>query len=152
MSRKATGSGSCVGVLGAGLGGGIGRLEGLYGLIIDNLLSVRIMLPDTTVIEASEKKHPNLFWGIRGAGANFGFVLNATFKVHDDPGLQLNADITYPANITESFFAVLKDQASKIPPALSLASATTFDPESKMVSHKLSPSVTGLTSDRQRPL
>lgn len=94
------------------------------------------MLPNTTVVEASSKKHPNLFWGLRGAGANFGFVLNATFRVHDEVanGLHLNADFTYPANITESFFQVLKEQAPKIPPALSLASGAVFNPKLNIVS------------------
>lgn len=58
---QATGSGFCVGVIGAS----IGRLDGLYGLIIDRLLSVRIMLPNTTVVEAATETNPGLFWGIR---------------------------------------------------------------------------------------
>ncbi|RAL09584.1 FAD-binding oxidoreductase [Aspergillus homomorphus CBS 101889] len=125
-----TGSGSCVGVLGAGVGAGIGRLEGLYGLIIDSLLSVRIMLPNTTVVEASTEQNPDLFWGIRGAGWNFGFILNATFRVYDQVpnGLHLNADLIYPSNITESFYEILRQEAPHMPAPLSLASGLAWNP------------------------
>ncbi|KAG9511558.1 hypothetical protein KCV07_g10092, partial [Aureobasidium melanogenum] len=124
-----TGSGLCVGMLGAGLGGGIGRLEGLHGLIIDSLLSVRIMLPNTTVVEASENMNPDLFWGLRGAGWNFGFVLNATFRVYDEVpnGLHLNADLLYPANTTGSLLQSLKDEAPNMPAALSIATGLSYN-------------------------
>ncbi|KAJ6013601.1 FAD-binding domain-containing protein [Penicillium herquei] len=126
-----TGSGSCVGVMGAGVGAGIGRLEGLYGLIIDSLLSVRILLPNTTVIEASEDQNPDLFWGIRGAGWNFGFILNATFRIYDQVpnGLNMNADLEYPSNITESFYEILREEAPNMPAPLSLASALSWNDE-----------------------
>ncbi|KAJ5427185.1 FAD-binding domain-containing protein [Penicillium sp. CMV-2018d] len=126
-----TGSGSCVGVMGAGIGAGIGRLEGLYGLITDSLLSVRILLPNTTVIEASEAQNKDLFWGIRGAGWNFGFILNATFRVYDQVpnGMHMNADLIYPSNITESFYQTLRQAAPNMPAPLSLASALSWNAE-----------------------
>lgn len=119
----------CVGIVGATMGGGIGRLEGLYGLIIDSLLSVRIMLPDTTVVEASTESNPDLFWGIRGAGFNFGFVLNATYRVYDQApnGQNLNADFQYPYNVSTAFYQALKDQASKLPPALCITTSLQWD-------------------------
>lgn len=52
-------------MLGATLGAGVGRLQGVHGLMIDSLLSVRMMLPNTTVVEASEQSNPELFWGAR---------------------------------------------------------------------------------------
>lgn len=127
----ATGSGTCVGVMGAGIGAGIGRLEGLYGLIIDSLLSVRILLPNTTVIEASEAQNQDLFWGIRGAGWNFGFIMNATFRIYDQVpnGMHMNADLVYPSNITESFYQTLRQEAPNMPAPLSLASALSWNAE-----------------------
>lgn len=125
---QATGSGLTVGIVGASLGAGIGRLEGLRGFIADSLLSVRIMLPDTTVVEASEQQNPELFWGIRGAGFNFGVILNATYRVYDQVpnGLHLNADLLFPANITQKFYESLREEASNMPAPLSIATATSF--------------------------
>ena len=118
-------------MLGAGLGGGIGRLQGLYGFIVDNILSVRIMLPNTTVVNSSQDSYPELFWGIRGAGFNFGFVLNATFRVYDQVpnGLHLNADFLFPSNITRSFTEKLAEISQNQPPALSLVTALAYNPQ-----------------------
>lgn len=126
-------------MLGAGLGGGIGRLQGLYGLIIDNILSVRIMLPNTTVVTASEDTNPELFWGIRGAGFNFGFILNATFRVYDqvNNGMHMNADFLYPANITQSFFEKLAKEAENMPAAFSIDTGAAYNVDYNAVSSLL---------------
>ena len=88
------------------------------------------MLPSTEVVEASETQNSDLFWGIRGAGWNFGVVLNATFRVYDQVpnGMHMNADFVYPSNITEPFYEVLREEAKNMPAALSLASALTWNP------------------------
>ena len=113
------------------MGGGIGRLEGLYGLIIDSLISVNIMLPNTTVVEASTKTNSNLFWGIRGAGFNFGFVLNATYRVYDEvpQGKNLNADFQFPYNVSQAFYQALKDEAPKMLAPLCIATSLQWDPK-----------------------
>ena len=63
-------------MMGATLGGGIGRSHGIHGMIIDALVSVRLVTADGQIIEASEKTNSDLFWGIRGAGQNFGIVVS----------------------------------------------------------------------------
>jgi FAD/FMN-containing dehydrogenase len=111
------------------MGAGIGRLEGLYGLIHDSLISVRIMLPNTTVVEASTEKNSDLFWGIRGAGFNFGFVLNATYRVYDQVpnGLHFNADFKFSSNVSGAFYQALKDQAPQMPPPLCISTLQSWD-------------------------
>ena len=64
------------------LGGGYGYLVGQYGLVIDNLLEVEMVLADGKIVTASKHKNTQLFWAIRGAGACFGVVLNFTFKAY----------------------------------------------------------------------
>ncbi|KAI0532242.1 hypothetical protein GGR58DRAFT_523389 [Xylaria digitata] len=77
-----TGSCSCVGMMGPGLGGGHGRLEGYYGLISDNLININLVLADGSAIQVNETSYPDLLWGIKGAGHNFGIVTSFELKIY----------------------------------------------------------------------
>ena len=73
------------GVGGLTLGGGHGWLSGKYGMVVDNLLSVSVVLASGELVEASETQNADLFWAMRGAGQNFGVAVNFTFKAHPQP-------------------------------------------------------------------
>ncbi|KAK1143241.1 hypothetical protein N8T08_006941 [Aspergillus melleus] len=77
-----TGSCSCVGMMGPGLGGGHGRYEGLYGLISDNLVNLNVVLADGKEIRVNNKRHSDLFWAMQGAGHNFGIVTSFELKIY----------------------------------------------------------------------
>ena len=74
---------SQVGVAGLTLGGGLGYLTRRFGWAVDNLLEVEIVTADGELRRASRDEHPDLFWAVRGAGANLGVVTSFTFKLHE---------------------------------------------------------------------
>lgn len=78
-----TGINSTTGIAGLTLGGGFGWLSRSYGLTIDNLLSVDVVTAGGELVTASESNHPDLFWGIRGGGGNFGIVTSFEYQLHE---------------------------------------------------------------------
>lgn len=108
------------GVAGLTLGGGMGRLQRNFGLTIDNLRAVELVAADGRRVRASESEEPELFWGIRGAGANFGVVTAFEFDLHEfGPELHRGVRI-YPATQVHAVWSMVRNFAAVAPDEVAL--------------------------------
>jgi hypothetical protein len=107
--------GQCPGVGASGviLGGGLGWLSGIHGASCDNLISARVVTADGRVRTADSKSNPDLFWALRGAGANFGITTSFECQLHPI-GPITGGDIHYAvrdARVILRSFRELMDEA-----------------------------------------
>ncbi len=108
------------GVAGLTLGGGVGRLQRRFGLTIDNLAAVELVTADGRLVRASETEEPDLFWGMRGAGWNFGIATAFELRLHAvGPDLHRGV-LVYPATGIRDVWAVFRDYAPHAPDAVSV--------------------------------
>ncbi|RAL16600.1 FAD-binding domain-containing protein [Aspergillus homomorphus CBS 101889] len=105
-----TGAAQCVGSIGATLGAGIGPLQGHRGLMIDALEGVTLVTAEGEVVRASRTENAELFWGLRGAGWNFGVVVEASYTVYEatNSGQVLEGDMLFPASANRSVWETLR--------------------------------------------
>jgi FAD/FMN-containing dehydrogenase len=106
------------GVAGLTLGGGVGRLQRHFGLTIDNLLAVELVTADGRLVRASETEEPELFWGLRGAGWNFGIATAFEFRLHPfGPDLHRGVFV-FPASQVHEVWATFRDYVHTAPDAV----------------------------------
>ncbi|HEY7343270.1 MAG TPA: FAD-binding oxidoreductase [Ktedonobacterales bacterium] len=105
---------STTGVGGLTLGGGIGYLARTYGLSLDNLLSVDMVLADGSYVTASADDHPDLFWAVRGGGGNFGVVTSFVFRLHEISTVY-GGPIFWPLDQAKELLAFWRDYITNAP-------------------------------------
>jgi hypothetical protein len=108
-----TGVCNSVGVISSYLGGGIGDLSALYGLGVDNMISARLITASGEVITVSKDENSDLWWGLRGAGHNFGIVSEMVVKTHEqvNRGMHWGGNLAYAG--TEENLRVFVDEGIK---------------------------------------
>jgi FAD/FMN-containing dehydrogenase len=119
------GTASDTGIAGLTLGGGQGRLARKFGLSCDNLLSVDIVTADGRLLHASEQENPDLFWGIRGGGGNFGVVTTFEYRLHPLGPKVLAGNRVYPMSQASSILKGLREYCEGAPDEMTLSASLT---------------------------
>ena len=104
-----------VGVAGLTLGGGLGYLTRRFGWAVDNLLEVELVTADGQVRRASRDEHDDLFWAIRGAGANFGVVTSFTFRLHEVGPNVVGGLVAWPFERADEILAAYRTLTTEAP-------------------------------------
>ena len=111
---------SHTGVGGLTLGGGFGRLARKHGLALDNVRSVDIVTADGQLRHASADENPDLYWGVRGGGGNFGVVTSFEFQLHPMDRTVIAGDVVLPIERAKEFMRFYADYSREAPDELSL--------------------------------
>ena len=103
------------GIGGLTLGGGIGHLMRRFGLTIDSLLSCDLTTADGELLVASADEHPDLFWGLRGGGGNFGVVTSFKYQLHQLGPVVLAGVLAWPMAEAGEVLRFLRDFLADAP-------------------------------------
>jgi len=120
---------SHTGVAGLTLGGGMGRLQRRFGLTIDNLRAVELVTADGALVRASEGENADLFWGLRGAGANFGIVTSFEFSLHPLEGPITHGAVVHPIERAGELASVFRELLERGPDELWMGFYLRVDPQ-----------------------
>jgi FAD/FMN-containing dehydrogenase len=127
---------SSTGVAGLTLGGGIGWLMRKHGLSCDNLISAEVVTAAGERLRASADEHPDLLWGLRGGGGNFGVVTCFEFELHPVDTI-LGGMVLWPADQAADVLAFFDDFAATAPDDLTALAALISAPPTPFVPHRL---------------
>jgi FAD/FMN-containing dehydrogenase len=123
---------SRTGIAGLTLGGGIGWLNGKYGLACDNLVSLDVVTADGRCLSASPDENEDLFWGLRGGGGNFGVVTSFRYRLHPVHTV-LAGMVIHPLSQGKQVLRFYDEFAGTAPDELSLAGAVLTGPDGQAI-------------------
>ena len=106
---------SHTGVGGLTLGGGFGRLARRFGLALDNVKSVDIVTADGQLRQASAKTNPDLYWGVRGGGGNFGVVTSFEFELHPMERTVTAGSVVFPLDRARDVLSLYSTFSTEAP-------------------------------------
>ena len=106
---------SHTGVGGLSLGGGFGRVARKHGLTLDNIRSVDIVTADGRLRRASADENPDLYWGVRGGGGNFGVVTSFEFNLHEMNRTVIAGEVIFPIERAKEVFRFYADACEEAP-------------------------------------
>jgi FAD/FMN-containing dehydrogenase len=110
-----TGINSTTGIAGLTLGGGFGWLSRKHGMTIDSLISADVVTAGGDLVTASADNNPDLYWGIRGGGGNFGIVTSFEFQAHPVGPEILSGLIVHPYSAGMDVLKACRDFSDQAP-------------------------------------
>jgi FAD/FMN-containing dehydrogenase len=119
---------SHTGIGGLTLGGGLGHLMRKHGLTVDNLLAADVVTADAQRVHVDAHSEPELFWGLRGGGGNFGVVTAFEYRVHPVGPIVLGGPIFWPLADAPAVLRFLRDFAPEAPDELGITIALRLAP------------------------
>ncbi len=120
---------STTGVAGLTLGGGLGWLMPKYGMSLDNLLSVEMVLADGHVVRAAADENADLFWAARGGGGNFGVASSFEFRLHEVGPMVTGGLVAWPADRARDVLRLFRDLAAEATDDTMLVAALITGPD-----------------------
>jgi FAD/FMN-containing dehydrogenase len=105
---------SHIGVAGSTIGGGFGHLRRAYGLACDNLIGAELVTAESERIVTSGDERPELLWGLRGGGGNFGVVTSLRFQLRPLPEPVLSGPIFYAAAHAPAVLRFYRDYTARL--------------------------------------
>jgi FAD/FMN-containing dehydrogenase len=105
----------------------MGWLARQHGLACDNVVSFTVVTADGDLVRASADEHPDLFWGLRGGGGNFGIVVEFEFRLHPIGTRTLVADLSFPLHRAAGAMRAWRDLAEEAPRQATLTAAISGD-------------------------
>lgn len=117
---------SQTGIAGLTLGGGLGWLNGRFGLACDNLLAAEVVTADGRLLQVGPNEHSDLFWALRGGGGNFGVVTSFVYRLYP-VGPVLAGTISYPWSAAREVLQFHDEFVASAPDALSTAVSLGLD-------------------------
>jgi FAD/FMN-containing dehydrogenase len=117
------------GIAGLTLGGGLGWLMPKYGLALDNLRSSELVLADGRVLRVNSEEHPDLFWGIRGGGGNFGIAASLEYTLHPVGPLVAGGLVAHPLQKAGDVLKFFREQCASAPDELMLVAGLLTAPD-----------------------
>jgi FAD/FMN-containing dehydrogenase len=119
---------SHTGIGGLTLGGGLGHLMRKHGLTVDNLLAADVVTADAQRVHVDADSEPELFWGLRGGGGNFGIITAFEYRVHPVGPIVLGGPIFWPLTDAPAVLRFLRDFAPGAPDELGITIALRLAP------------------------
>ncbi len=124
---------STVGIGGSTLGGGQGWLGRAIGLAIDNLVSAELVTADGRFLHVSESEYPDLFWAVRGAGANFGVVTSLEYRLRPVGPTVVGGVVIHPISRAREVLKFYREFTSTAPEELTTIAAFMTSPDGQPV-------------------
>jgi len=128
---------SGTGVGGLALGSGSGWLERMYGVTCESMLSAEVVTADGEVVKAGPDEKPDLFWGLRGGGGNFGVVTEFEFRIHPVGPIVMGGMLVYPRERAGEVLRFYRDFIEQAPAEVGGGAALITAPPEEFVPEQL---------------